>query len=123
MSERAEYIIPKECEACGSGNIITRVLYDRGITRWVCLDCGYSNSVPKLANLKKRNNTTVNHWAQRIIRHQPFCSICGSKENLEAHHIIPVGNSRRYMYQETNGITLCHECHKLVHHKAEDLNK
>lgn len=121
MIDRAEYIIPKRCESCGSENIVTRVIYGSGITRWVCMDCGTSESVAKVSNLKKRNNTTVNHWAQRVIKRHPFCVICGSQDNLEAHHIIPVSHSRRYMYYDTNGITLCHDCHQLVHHREEKL--
>lgn len=120
MNERAEYIIPKVCERCNSENIVTRVIYDKGITKYVCLDCGYDRALPKEANLKKRTNTTINHWALQTIKHQPYCRICGSKENLCAHHIIPVSHSRKYMYCETNGITLCQKCHYLVHNKESD---
>ena len=113
----SEYILPKECEVCGSDNIVVRVLYKTELVRYVCLDCGHSRSLPKQENLKKRVNTSLNNWAARIIKHHPFCSICGSKENLEAHHIIPVSHSDRHKYLDTNGITLCKQCHYLVHHK------
>jgi ssDNA-binding Zn-finger/Zn-ribbon topoisomerase 1 len=115
----ANYIIPKECEDCGSDNVIVRVIYDKGITRYMCLDCGSSRSIAKSENLKRRSSTPLNHWSKRVIRHHPFCNICGSKENLEAHHIIPVSHCRgtysHYMYLDTNGITLCKKCHSLVH--------
>lgn len=116
MNENSsEYIIPKECEVCGSDNIAVRVLFDKGITRYFCLDCNNQRSVAKQKNLRKRTNTSVNHWAARVINHHPFCTICGSKEELEAHHIIPVSHSRDFMCVDTNGITLCKQCHLLVH--------
>lgn len=120
MSDSAEYLIPKKCEVCGSENIAVRVIFDKGITRYVCLDCNNSRSVPKESNLKKRVNTSLSHWAARTIGHHPFCVICGSKEDLEAHHIIPVSHSRRFMHVDTNGITLCKRCHYLVHNKEEE---
>jgi transposase-like protein len=55
-----EYILPTECEACGSENIAVRVCYDSSITRYVCLDCNHSRSLPKEENLKKRHNTSLN---------------------------------------------------------------
>lgn len=118
--DRSEYIIPSQCECCGSSNIAVRVLWNKGITRYVCVDCSYARSVAKEINLKKRTNTSVSTWAARTIKHHPFCVICGSKDDLEAHHIIPVSHSRKYMYVDTNGITLCKRCHYLVHNKATD---
>ena len=113
----AEYTMPKECEGCGSENIKVRVIYDQGLTRYFCEDCGWSRSLPKEKNLKKRRGNTNNHWASFIVRKYPFCTICGSKESLEAHHIIPVSHCATYAYSCTNGITLCKKCHWLVHNK------
>ena len=115
----SEYVLPRECEMCGADDIAVRVLYDKNITRYICMNCGYGRSLPKESNLKARTNTTLNHWAIRIIKFHPFCAICGSKDNLQAHHIIPVSHSRKYMYEDTNGITLCAKCHYLIHNKAE----
>lgn len=115
-----EYVMPKKCEACGSENIVIRVIYDKEITRYKCLDCRYSRSVAKESNLKKRTNSQINHWAEQVKKHHPYCVICGAKDNLEAHHIIPVSHSRRFRFLSTNGITLCHECHHLVHNKDEE---
>ena len=119
----SEYILPKECEMCGSDEMAVRVLYDKGITRYICLNCGFGRIVPKQANLKARTNSTLNNWAVRVINHHPFCEICGSKENLEAHHIIPVSHSKRFMYIDTNGMTLCRDCHWLVHNVESEGEK
>lgn len=113
----SEYIIPKTCEKCGSDDLAVRVIYEKGILRYMCLECGWSRSLPKEENLKRRFNTTLAHWAKGVIAQRQSCSICGSVENLEAHHIIPVSHSERFKYVPTNGITLCRKCHYLVHHK------
>lgn len=121
-NEVAHYNLPKTCPRCGSEKIVARVLYDRKILRYLCLDCGYSDSVAKEENLQKRVNSSLNSWRWRVIKHQPWCAVCGSKEDLEAHHIIPVSHvtkSRELILTDTNGITLCKRCHHLVHNREE----
>lgn len=46
------------------------------------------------------------------------CSTCGSREDLELHHIIPVavGGTNDYF----NMAYLCHDCHMKLHHKLYD---
>ena len=49
-----------------------------------------------------------------------FCCICGKKEDLHHHHIIPVveTDERRNIYDdETKFITLCYEHHNWIHSK------
>lgn len=41
------------------------------------------------------------------------CEICGSKKQIEAHHIVSRGNYGKSSLN--NGIALCHKCHKLIH--------
>ena len=120
MKESAHYRLPSECEKCGSDNLAIKVIFGIGQVRWVCCDCGASDAIPQEENLKKRNNATLNAWARRIINRHPFCEICGSTEQLEAHHIIPVSHSSKFKYKDTNGLTLCHECHYLVHNYEDD---
>ena len=120
MKESAHYILPAECNRCGASELAVKVIFTCGQVRWECLNCGSSDAMPQVENLRKRNNAIVNRWARRIIKHQPFCTICGSKDNLEAHHIIPVAHSRDFMYKDTNGITLCKDCHYLVHNYPDD---
>ncbi|MCM1222896.1 MAG: HNH endonuclease [Lachnospiraceae bacterium] len=42
-----------------------------------------------------------------------ICANCGSKINIEYHHIVPitVGGTNRL----TNFVPLCHNCHELIH--------
>lgn len=111
----AEYLPPTKCEVCGSSRIIIRAIFDTKIVRYICGDCGYARALPKIENLKRRTNSTLSRWAESVKTHNPSCKICGSKENLEAHHIIPVSRDSEYKYRYSNGITLCKKCHNLVH--------
>jgi len=53
-------------------------------------------------------------FREKVLKRDNYtCQICGSKENLEAHHIIP--RSRGGANLVENGITLCRDCHKAVH--------
>lgn len=113
----AEYRMPKECEECGSENLVAKAIFDTQVVRYICLDCSYSRSLPKVQNLKKRNNTTQSNWARRVINRDRCCVICGSQEHLEAHHIVPVSHSESLRYEDANGITLCRMHHLQVHHK------
>ena len=64
-----------------------------------------SNSKNKRVELiKRRRKTPSKHIAQ--------CAFCGSKENLEEHHMIPffMGGDN----SEENLVFLCKECHKRV---------
>lgn len=51
-------------------------------------------------------------WEYAARKHQ-VCFFCGSNENLEHHHIIPVSEGGDNSYQ--NLISLCFSCHKKVH--------
>lgn|SRR5574343_109052 len=54
-------------------------------------------------------------WKGKIIQRDKCCQKCGSRENLQAHHII----GRKYkstMYDLRNGITLCSYCHSNFAH-------
>lgn len=115
-----DYVIPTECDECGGHNFVLRVIVkDSGwsMIRCSCIACGWSVDVPKLTNTLKRTNTSLSHWAIQTIKHDMACKICGSTEDLEAHHIIPVSHSKAYKNWPSNGITLCKKCHWLVHNK------
>lgn len=45
--------------------------------------------------------------------HKPICINCGSRHNLERHHVVPL-----HMGGENNAsnmVYLCHDCHRLAH--------
>ena len=54
-------------------------------------------------------------WAEQVINRDHNCAICGSYQNLEAHHIFKVNNYDDAYLDLNNGITLCNKCHSLYH--------
>ena len=42
-----------------------------------------------------------------------YCKICGSSENLQKHHIIPIAQGGDNGFN--NRITICAECHRKIH--------
>lgn len=117
------YKVPSCCRKCGSTDIMIKALImDNGAMSCQahCLECGDWYNLPKQENLLQRNNSPLARWANNVkYRDGRKCVICGRDVNLEAHHIIPVSHSRKYVYDENNGITLCKDCHWLVHHRAD----
>ena len=43
------------------------------------------------------------------------CSACGTKKNLEAHHVIPLAHGGEEL-EESNLIGLCRNCHYFIGH-------
>lgn len=109
-----------KCERCDGDNLAYRAIFVRPNNlsiRVVCEDCGYNRALPHTENLRKRCNTTLEHWREQVLKRDGYkCRLCGSSERLEAHHIIPVSADPdgRYKYDRNNGITLCHECHAMI---------
>lgn len=110
----SEYIIPP-CKKCGSNNVVMRVYYNCGMVMYYCLDCSHSQAVPKQSNVERRRGNVYSRWREKKLEKNPACVVCGSTTNLEVHHIIPVEFSPELVLCETNGITLCRDCHKMVH--------
>lgn len=49
------------------------------------------------------------------------CVICGSKKDLEAHHVDPVWNNVERAYDLTNLVSLCYQCHSWLHQGNHEL--
>lgn len=51
-------------------------------------------------------------WKKAVIeRDDHTCQICGSTENLEAHHIKPIEERPDLRHDPDNGMCVCHDCH------------
>lgn len=53
-------------------------------------------------------------WGKKI-KARGRCEICGTTENLEAHHIVPWSCSIKGRFDLKNGQCLCVDCHKMIH--------
>lgn len=119
LDEGAEYRFPKYCSKCGSENLRIRAVFTAGQVRALCGDCGFSEAVKKVSNEGKRDEKQHGVWAA-VIKDKAHnrCEICGSKENIEAHHIIPVSHNVERAWDLRNGIALCKKRHYQVHHRT-----
>ena len=68
---------------------------------------------------RDRSSTRYKKWRQAVFKRDNYtCQHCGSKKNLQAHHIIPwseTRNEQNLRYSVANGITLCRTCHLKAH--------
>jgi predicted restriction endonuclease len=61
-----------------------------------------------------RNSAKVVAWKKKV-KKIGRCEICGSKNNLVAHHIVPWSYSIKGRTDVTNGQCLCRDCHVMMH--------
>jgi 5-methylcytosine-specific restriction endonuclease McrA len=92
------------------------------------LDCIKSidiNMPIETASSKRdRNVMGYKKWRKAVFTRDDFkCQNCGSKKNLEAHHIEPFSVSPDLMYIVDNGLTLCKDCHKKTDSYARKIRK
>lgn len=68
-------------------------------------------------NQKERNSKKYSKWRKNVfIRDRYICQKCGQQGgNLNAHHIKPWSKYPDLRFSIDNGITLCKNCHKLIH--------
>jgi hypothetical protein len=53
---------------------------------------------------------------KKILEANPTCAVCGTKKNLEVHHVVPFSIDRSKELDEKNLIVLCDEHHFLFGH-------
>jgi hypothetical protein len=63
-------------------------------------------------------------WRLSVYERDNFtCQKCGQKGgNLNCHHIVNFSSNKKLRFDIENGVTLCKECHGLLHKKYTKLN-
>lgn len=51
----------------------------------------------------------------KVVKNRGACELCGSKENLEAHHVMKWSEYPRGRVDLKNGVCLCAKCHAKQH--------
>ena len=76
-----------------------------------CKYCGKTKETKRI-----RTSSQYKEWRLKVFARDNFkCQLCGNTgRNLEAHHIKEVCNNPNLIFDVDNGVTLCHECHKLT---------
>lgn len=67
---------------------------------------------------QKQRNALYRSRQTGEIKKSNVCATCGSKNEVELHHIIPLAAGGTNDYY--NLISLCHNCHMNLHHKIYD---
>lgn len=60
---------------------------------------------------KKERKRLDKEWATKVKERDKGCIICGKKEYLNAHHLIP-REIKEFRYNLDNGVSLCPRHHK-----------
>lgn len=63
--------------------------------------------------IKILKNQLEELWKEYCLERDKYCQYCGSKDNLQIHHIISRKNNS-IKYDVENGITLCKRCHSKI---------
>lgn len=65
-----------------------------------------------------RNNDEYANWRKQIFERDNYkCRICNEGGNLNAHHIVSFSERLDIIYEISNGLTLCYNCHNDFHKK------
>lgn len=63
-----------------------------------------------------RNSDNYKKWRKEVYKRDGYvCQDCGTKNDLQAHHIMPWQRYADLRYDVDNGITLCRKCHLKAH--------
>lgn len=63
-------------------------------------------------------------WRTAVFERDGYkCQRCGDSKggNLNAHHVKDFATHPALRFEVSNGLTLCEDCHKAVHHKPDSL--
>ncbi|HRF70086.1 MAG TPA: HNH endonuclease [Candidatus Pelethenecus sp.] len=60
-----------------------------------------------------RGRNEWKEWRKSVYERDGYkCLDCGSSKELEPHHIIPLRVDKLLVFEITNGVTLCRQCHQ-----------
>jgi 5-methylcytosine-specific restriction endonuclease McrA len=63
-----------------------------------------------------RNSDGYKQWRKAVFVRDRFqCQHCGTKKDIQAHHIKSWMRCEELRYDVSNGITLCRSCHLKAH--------
>lgn len=60
-------------------------------------------------------NRKESKWFEKLLNRDKRCRACGTKKNLQPHHIIPCHVYDKLYFDINNGAILCRSCHDRYH--------
>lgn len=67
--------------------------------------------------VNNRQSSRAITWAKKV-KKVGKCEVCGAREDLHAHHIVPWEYSIKGRTDLSNGQCLCEGCHKMMHNDS-----
>lgn len=68
------------------------------------------------SDVHDRNSDRYKKWRTEVFKRDGFqCQKCGSKKDIQAHHVKAWKSNQNLRYVVSNGITLCRKCHLVAH--------
>lgn len=71
--------------------------------------------VIKLNCDKHKKYCKLKIWVKSVIEREGECQKCGSKRNLEAHHMQKQNRYDKHYFDQEWGVCLCRDCHREFH--------
>lgn len=65
----------------------------------------------------------LQRWMDKLFEKNDRCMACGSKKNLQPHHIFPTHPWEKFHFDVKNGAILCKSCHDSYHSTCFPINK
>ena len=81
---------------------------------------GKTNVYEKRVAALKRS-VEYKQW-QKAVKGVGYCRVCGSGQNLEAHHVLPKAKYPQFTFDISNGMCLCKVCHANLHLNVNGMN-
>lgn len=81
---------------------------------------GHPSYNPNLTDDERRHrqfDPKYRLWVIAVLDRDKVCRRCDSDSRLHCHHIYPYGQHPELRKEITNGVVLCHDCHREFHHK------
>lgn len=70
---------------------------------------------------KTRSEKGYSKFRKKVLDRDNYtCQLCGSKNDLEVHHIKPYAKYPCLRVSVNNGITYCKQCHKAIHRRMSN---
>jgi len=111
------------CDAmcdCGSVTRLDLRSITSGRAKWCCFcQVAENERVSRKASLNPRphhKGSRYSRWKKLIYsKFDCKCAICGSSEDINAHHLNSRDIHPESVFDVDNGVVLCHDCHHIFH--------
>lgn len=99
------------------GRLMYLCLCDCGALKYVASNNLLTGNTKSCGCRKKAKEVRSKGVWRNEIKKSGECANCLSKNDLHAHHILPISTNPSLIFDISNGVCLCRKCHELLHSK------